>query len=226
MGFFRVPDPAEDDDIFGEDDDEFEFDAPSSKWVGGAVPLELLVARSDQAAVVVRNLVAYHDGFGFVMEAFLHPSVKLGRRRRGPSIFHDPYSDGPLDDETLRFGISWPDGGRATNLDFRGRGWQDATEPAHGLESGSGGGSDREYSTNYWAWPLPAEGDLRFLAEWPAFDIPETAASLDARLLADAATRAFAVWPEGLDRPSHSTRAAMFRSAQSRSITSGESPDD
>jgi len=226
MGFFHIPDPTDDDDTLL-DDDEDEFDPPTAQWIGGVVPVEVVVARSDQAAVVVRSLVAYPDGFAFTLDAFLHRSVKLKRDRRGPFHHHDPWGDdGPIGDETLRFGISWPDGGRATNLDRWGRGWEDATEPAHGLESGSSGGGGREYSWEYWAWPLPVEGELRFICEWPGFKIPETAAAVAGGALIDAARRAFPVWPDDADRASHMTRGGMFRSVRAHQIRTMGSPGD
>jgi hypothetical protein len=61
MPFFEVEYPD------GEVEEEEEPDAfdelrPAS-WIGGVVPLELVVSRSQQAAVVVRGLVAYPEGF-------------------------------------------------------------------------------------------------------------------------------------------------------------------
>jgi len=218
MGFFQIPDPSEDDDVVAEEDDN-EYEDPTAHWVGGVVPVELVVARSEQAAVVVRGIVAYPDGFNFTLEACLHRSVKLGRRRR-PFHASGRWDDdgGPLGDEVLRFGISWPDGGRATNLDYWGRGWADATEPAHGMEEGSGGGSDRHYSWEYWAWPLPAEGPLQFVCEWPAYQIPETFAAVDGEVLNEAASRAFPIWPDDAGRASHLTRGAFFRAARAHEL--------
>jgi hypothetical protein len=217
MGFFQLPEPSED-DRFAEDDDD-EFDDPSAHWVGGVVPVELVVARSEQAGVVVRGIVAYPDGFAFTLESFLHRSVKRSRRRRPFHAFGRwDDEDDTMSDETLRFGISWPDGGRATNLDGWGRGWPDATEPAHGMEEGSGGGSDRHYSWEYWAWPLPDSGPLRFVCEWPAYGIPETFAPVDAALFADAVGRAFPVWPDDAGRSSHLTRGAMFRTVRAHEV--------
>ena len=95
-----------------------------------------------------------------------------------------------------------------------GRSWPDATEPAHGLESQSGGGSDREYSQEYWAWPLPGSGPLGLVVEWPAFDIGETTTSIDGSLLIAAAERAQPVWLEDAGRDSHVSRGAVMRAAQ------------
>jgi hypothetical protein len=218
MGFFQLPEPT-DDDRFAEDDDD-EFDDPTAHWVGGVVPVEVVVARSDKAAVVVRGIVAYPDGFAFTLESFLHRSVRRRRRGHRPFPVFGQWSDEDetIGDEMLRFGVSWPDGGRATNLDYWGPGWPDATEPAHGLEEGSGGGSDRHYSWEYWAWPLPTDGELQFVCEWPAYGIPESFAPVDATVFVEAATRAFPVWPDDAGRASHLTRSAMFRAVRAHQV--------
>ncbi len=194
-----------------------EFDPGTSPWIGGVVPIELVLARSDEAAVVLRQVVAYPTGFDFTIEAFLHRSVP--RRRRvpfGPRRHHqNPDEDVP--DDFLRVGLAWPDGGRATNVDRWGRQWPspDETEPMHGLEEGAGGGSDREYHWAYSAWPIPADGELQFVVEWPAFGIEETATALDGTVVRDAAQRARPVWEIDADRPHRLSRHQMalrFRS--------------
>lgn len=102
----------------------------------GVVPVELVVARSDEAAVVVSRIGAYPDGFELTVNSYRRRSVKWTRQHRvhHPMMRPDMGEPGePLPDELLRFGLAWPDGGRATNLDGWGRSWPDATEPAHGL---------------------------------------------------------------------------------------------
>ena len=218
MGFFEMPEP-EDDLEDEEEDDFFDDHAP---WTGGVVPLDLVVARSDQAAVVVTHISAFPDGFAFTVESYLHRSVPRRRAR----IVHPHWDDDgeARRDEVLRFGLSWPDGGRATNIDSWGRRWPDATEPAHGLEENGGGGSDRHYSWEFWAWPLPGPGQLRFVVEWPAFGIPETAQAIDAQLLIDAAAKARPVWPDDGARPSHLTRAGVMGVLRRRSGGFEEAP--
>ncbi len=216
MGFFDLPDlePGDDElDAEEEDDHGYEGRRPAA-WMPGVVPVELVVARSDEAAVVLSRISAFPDGFEFTVNSYLRRSVK--RNRRGhphhPMMWHGMVDPGkPVPDEILRFGVAWPDGGRATNLGGWGRNERDATEPAHGLETHSGGGSDREYSQQYWAWPLPTSGPLRFVVAWPAFGIEETTASVDGEILVEAASRAQPVWPEDVGKTSHVSRAAVVR---------------
>jgi hypothetical protein len=215
MGFFDLPDPEPDDDELDEEDENDGYgDLRPAAWAPGVVPVELVVVRSAQAAVAVSRVSAYPDGFELIVSSYVHRSVK---RRRGPLLrhpmmWHDMGDPGePIPDELLRFGLAWPDGGRATNLDDWGRRRPDATEPAHGLEPHGGGGSDREYSQEYWAWPLPGPGPVGFVVEWPAFGISETTATIDGDQFVNAATRSHPIWPEDADRASHVSRAAMMR---------------
>ena len=204
MGFFDVPEREPGDDLDDEEEDAFD-DARPAAWVGGVVPLQLVVARSGDAAVVLYRIVAFPEGFELTLNTYVHRSVP----RRRANLLHHPHwhDDERPRDQLLRFGLSWPDGGRATNMDGWGRSWPDATEPAHGLDEHGGSGSDREYSLEYWAWPLPGPGELRFVAEWPAFGIPETAKAVDAELLITAAASARPVWPQDAGRASHLSRA-------------------
>jgi hypothetical protein len=58
-----------------------------------------------------------------------------------------------------------------------------------------GHGSNREHTWRYWAWPLPVDGRLAFVCEWPEFGIDETRQSLDAALFTDALRSARPIWP-------------------------------
>lgn len=198
MGFF---DRSERDEA--DDQEEDEFDDSEPPWVAGVVPLELLLARSDQAAVTVSAITVYPERFSLTVNSFLRPSVKRrGHQRRALPILRHELDDrrDPVPDEMLRFGLAWPDGGRATNLDWVEHDWPDATRPSHGLEEGSGSGTDHQYSTEYWAWPVPDSGQLTIVVEWPFFEVEETVTVIDATLFGEASRRAHPVWPKDADR--------------------------
>lgn len=213
MPFFEPPDPPEEDDEVDE-----EWDEPTVLHLGGVVPIEAVLARSEFAAVVVRNVVAYPEGFELHVASMIRSwpdEFKSRRRHRMFSHPHDIYDDEELRPTFLRFGIEFPGGARVTNLE---PGWAmspDATEPQHGLESRSGGGGDTRYEQEYWAWPIPDPGTIAFVCEWPAFAIAETRLELDADIIRAAADRAKPVWPDA-GAPSHLTRAGMMRHARMR----------
>ena len=193
-------------DLGPDDDPDIEaFEDPTSPWIGGVVAAELVLARSEQAAVVLTSIVTYPDSFAFTVQSYLHRSVKPKNTHRGLAGWgwrdvDDDTAD--LPDGLLRLGLVWPDGGQATNIDTWRRGWPspDETAPSHGLEEHGGSGSDREYRTEFHAWPVPEVGDLTFIVEWPRYGIPETRAILEGTLLRDAASRARPVWEGDEDR--------------------------
>jgi hypothetical protein len=222
MPFFEMPPRPQVDDE--EDDDaRFDIDDLASLYVGGVVPLQLVIARSEVAAVVVREIVAFPDGFEFTVCAYTRrrPDDRpRGRRRPHVRPMHAPF-DWELDNDDeeeegmppgfLRFGIEFPDGARVTNLNPPWLGMtEDATDPQHGLEGGGGSGSDSLWTQDYWAWPVPDEGTLVLACEWPAFDIAETLVEVDAGVIRQAAEQARPVWPDQDGMPSHVTRRSMM----------------
>ena len=64
------------------------------------------------------------------------------------------------------------------------------------MSPSSGGGSDRHSYQTYWVWPLPPEGTVKFVCEWPVFGIPETSVELDSALIREASERAVSVWAD------------------------------
>jgi hypothetical protein len=77
---------------------------PPTNVLGAAVPLELVLARTPDAAVLVRNVVAYPTGVAFVLA--------VRKRRFDAEGFYDPLGHHPgvrrregMPDEVLRFGV-------------------------------------------------------------------------------------------------------------------------
>ena len=206
MGFFDDVDLPEDE--FDEEDfDEPEWAGPPRGWLGGVVPLELLVARSERAAVVATNLTAYPTGFEFRLRVLTRRTEPAfddafgpgwrSRRRAGPG----------LPPELLRYGVEFADGGKAVSVGDGGwgtgyamfdddeDGGEEPAAPARPLLTHtSGGGGGRSYALGCWVWPLPPPGPLAFVCEWPALDIPETRADIDAEVLRGSAARAQRIW--------------------------------
>jgi hypothetical protein len=209
MGFFDVDRPAEPETV----PEEKPWDSQTAPWVGGVVPLEAVVARSDDAAVVVSRIEAYPYGLHMTVRACLHRSVS---RRRSEGVGRhmgcwDQDPDAPIPAEFLRVGLEWPDGGKATNLNAV---WTRTSPPldqTHGMESQGGGGGNNEYSSHFWCWPTPSEGQLRLVVEWPAFGISETDFMIDGAAIGQAARRARPVWESDADLPSYRTIASIMR---------------
>lgn len=164
--------------------------------IGAGVAAEVVLVRTADVAVAVTGLLAFPTGFEYTLTAVLRR--ERDGRRFGPGMrqMFRGFGDEPLLDEFLRFGVRFSDGRVATNL-----------VPHHlapeGSESGGpvlvpqgGGGGGRGYDMRHWVWPLPPDGPLTFVCQWPAFGAPESSASIDARLIREAAARAIPLWPE------------------------------
>jgi len=223
VGFFDARRSARD-----ELDDDEEIDEPRAAYVGGVVPVTAIIARTATAAVAVRGIVAYPDGFELHLAAWVRRQRRSAPRRGRANWGLILLDASELDDndtlpaEFLRFGIQFPDGASITNLDTRP--WDlspDATEPPHGMEPSSGGGSDSFYEQEWWVWPLPDEGALTFICEWPAHDIAETRYEIDANDIRQAATRAQPIWPD-LAGPSRLTHSQLIHHISTTRLRSTE----
>jgi hypothetical protein len=153
---------------------------PPGNVLGAAVPLDVLLVRTDHAAVVLGNVVAYPEGFAFVVRAHLRKPIRS-----------------PLDhrlNDALLFGVEFADGRRAgtDRLPFG------ASEPLAPpvLVPGGGGGGASAWHWDFWLWGLPAPGTLAFVCAWPPQAVPETRVEVDAAPILAAATRAQELWPD------------------------------
>jgi hypothetical protein len=187
--------------------------------IGRAVALNLMLGRSDKAAVWISAATVYTDGFEF--------DLQIRTTRLDEEVF-DPFSIYPhhlrrwspeegLDPGLLRFGIEFSDGGKATNLPggmpFR----EEPDAPPDGpiLSGGGGGGGGGDaggwrWNHGFWVWPLPPEGPLAFVCEWPLPDISETRSEIDSAPLREAAAEAVALWPEAEGARGYGNSGAHF----------------
>lgn len=124
---------------------------------GGVVPLSLVLVRREEVAVLVTRLIAYPAGFSFdviCVSRSWRPSAPLqpwpipGRDASHPGV--------------LRFGLRFADGSTVTNMR---RGVSEAEGPL--LRPTGGSGADRTYTLGYWCEPLPPEGPMFFVCQWP-----------------------------------------------------------
>jgi hypothetical protein len=168
-----------------------EWERPEASIAGGA-PGELLLARSDEAAIGVSGFRAFPNGFEMTLTVLLREEDPWGRGM----MFHRMHEGGPPGEEFLRFGVLFADGSSATNLGDRHIGPDEPTPPL--LRQQGGGGGGRRFDFRYWVWPLPPAGPMALVVEWPWKGIAETRAEIDTQPIREAAGRAIQVYPEDL----------------------------
>jgi len=163
--------------------------------IGKTVALNLVIGRSDKAALWIPALTGFADGFEFEIE--LRHDLEDGG---SPFYFgNHPHrrrwaSEGGRYPELIRFGIQFSDGRKATNIEGRTPGADEASEAAE-LSAHRGGGGGGRWCQEFSVRPLPPAGPLAFVCEWPVADIPETRNEIDLALVRDAAAEAVLLWP-------------------------------
>src|SRR3954451_2873315 len=148
------------------------------RFVAGVVPLELVLARQDDAAVVARRIGAYPGGWELEI-VWLSPDDRPPAAQRAPS---PPAEESP---DALRVEITYPDGRTA-------RSWRylpDAAVPNLMMLPLGGGGFAFKGVWRYWVWPLPSPGVLTFKTWWPLRDIDAVETAMDTQPILEAAKR-------------------------------------
>ena len=167
-------------------DEEFHrrMSAPENE-IPVALPQNLLLARTEDAAVALVGLQVYTTGVSFTLVIRLRPGSQLvaGRSLNGLVWEHGPGSG------RLMMGLELSDGRRVSTLRLPGG--------AEGVVFASGGGSGGEASVeqSWWLSPLPPEGPLRFVVRCAELGIEEASAVLDGTAIRRAAEDVVTLWP-------------------------------
>lgn len=183
-----------------------EWIGPPENALPGAFSLGLALVRTENVVITVHGGLAYPNGFSF--RATLLRRTEFDFQRGDP--FHRwHHQRGELTDDVLRFGVQFSDGAKATVFD--GRRWLGEGKPTGPVlmqRGGSGGG--RTWDFGFWVWPLPPDGPLAFVVEWPSEGIELTRAEIDAAVVRAAAEQAETLWPDD-DGPSPSGGSIFAR---------------
>jgi hypothetical protein len=156
-----------------------------------------VVFRTEQAILLVGRFDVYRTGVEFTIEVQLRDvdeddelmDVPWERHRRHRRLAPDD----ALPDEFMRFGVVFADGSSWSNVDAVFPSMTEAPS-APFVMSRRGGGGDGNWAMDQWLWPLPPDGPLTFIAEWPKFGISETSASVDGGEIRAAAETVEELW--------------------------------
>lgn len=168
---------------------------PPHGMLPGISPQRAVVFKTDRALLLVHRFAAYPTGLEFALHVRLrHPAP--GRR----DLHLDLHAGRPIEgrsERSLRFGLLFGDGSTWTSVDrITDHPWEGGPPAGPTVMSQGGGGGDDSITMRYWLWPLPPEGALTFVAEWPEYDVPESRATVDASELRARAAEAERVWPD------------------------------
>jgi hypothetical protein len=167
----------------GSDDEFYRRTSPPDNEIPVAVPLNRMLARTENAAVALTGAQVYTTGLTFTLVA---------RVRRGTlpmdhlhQLMWVPASVPP----TLLVGLELADGRRLDNI-------PDHDSPDDLVFSDIGGsGSELSIDQEWWLHPIPPEGPLRFVLRCVPLGIEDTVTELDTSPFRSAAQRVEVLWP-------------------------------
>jgi hypothetical protein len=152
------------------------------------VPVNTVLARTEDVAVALQRLSVYTTGVSFDLVVRLRPD---GARTGGRDLNEMVWGHGHGAEEgRFLLGVEFADGRRASNLSRR-PGPLDEIVFTQG--GGSGGMASVEQS--WWLHPLPPEGPLRFVVRCPELGIDERSAVLDGAAIRSAVREVVVLWP-------------------------------
>jgi hypothetical protein len=172
-------------------DEEFfrRMSAPENE-IPVAVPLNTVLARTDDVAVALQRLSVYTTGVSFDLVVRLRPDAA---RAGGRDLNEMLWGHGPAPDQgRFLMGVEFADGRRASNVSGR-HGPVPGDEIVFTQGGGSGGMASVEQS--WWLYPLPPQGPLRFVLRCPELGIDETSVVLDGAAIRAAADAVVVLWP-------------------------------
>jgi hypothetical protein len=156
--------------------------APPEGWLGGFVPVRIVLARTAELALTLGPMEAFPTG------VLLRLQIATRQLTRGLS----PYIG--MNDSGMRLGVAFADGSKWQGMRHN-RPWPaGGSPPAPSVTFNGGGGGDNEFEQRLWLWPLPPPGPLTFALSWPERGVDEVTVEVDGTLFRAAATEAEQLW--------------------------------
>ncbi|MEN0083189.1 MAG: hypothetical protein AAGC66_00340 [Leifsonia sp.] len=193
MSFFP-PDPPEDENEDGEHVPA-PWWKPSDGELPAIYPINETIAINDTVALILTMAHVYSNGVEFVIDRRLRRGDMTRREwKEMHSLVHGHFER--FEAERLRYGVVLGDGQQL--ITDRAPGMYGEPPEKHSLNPSGGGGRGDEDSYRFddgiWLWPLPPEGPIEIITQWPALGIPESHVVVDSAPLRELASQARPVW--------------------------------
>ncbi|UVJ39448.1 hypothetical protein [Arthrobacter sp. CJ23] len=179
------------------------WSGPPPDELPDVVSVGRFLKRSGQMVMAVKSIEVFSTGCWINLVWSVRRAKETDREwslLTGRSFDHPHRTNAYPDDGGLRIGVAFADGRKTTTTHLH-PGMFDGTEPVAGpvlLRSGGGGGSSSDShavsNSTLWLWPLPAEGDIRVVAQWDDLGMAEQSVVIEGGLLAEAARKVQNYW--------------------------------
>ncbi len=167
------------------------------------VPAAEVLAATEHVAVALTGVAVHSDGVELRIERRLRRhglALQEWNELTGAFMEHMPY--GSADPAgRFRVGVVLADGTPVTDASpFFGGGDPMARPEGYVLtrrQQGGGGGAHAYSSGDHlWLWPLPPDGPIEVVMQWPAFGIGETRVTVDVGSVSELSARARPFWTD------------------------------
>ncbi|MFL6095706.1 MAG: hypothetical protein ACJ71Y_09685 [Blastococcus sp.] len=174
----------------GSDPDQQRWSSAPDNEIPVAVPLNVVLARTEDLALAVLGLQAYSSGIAFTLVGRVRPEA-ASRLPLVDAVW------GSGDGRTLLLlGVEFADGRRASTAAGHG-----SSRDGLILNPAGGAGSETSVEQSWWVHPLPPEGPLRLVIRSDDLGVPESAVELDGAAIRAAGASVRELWPWAAPRP-------------------------
>ncbi len=137
------------------------------------------------------RFIAFPEGFEFTL--LVWSPNEPGRTLPPFPHWYWDRSSPEIPPDVIRLGVTYPDGRRATNLNWLAdvQGLNREGPVLYPLDEA---GWQPHWEQEYWVGPSPPPGPVSLVVEWPAHHIAETSVELDGAAIHVAAAEADVVW--------------------------------
>lgn len=196
-GFFPADPPATEPPVEPRRERNPSFE-PSADELPVLFAVSEVIARGENVVIALTGVRVFSDGIELLIERHLRRgSIDEGDWRQVHGMFAEHWGRGALAPDRLRWGLVLGDGTRLFAEDRFGAPF-DADPDRHTMRvnGGSGSGDDDRYTMRnpLWVHPLPPEGPLELVVQWPAFGIGESRVVLDGGRIAALAPSVKPLW--------------------------------
>jgi hypothetical protein len=164
--------------------------SPPDNEFPAACATSFVLARTDDLAIMVRDLTCYTTGLGFDLDIRLRSTPAGLQPHEVSELVH---GWGTAVDRRLLVGIEYPDGRKASNL-VPMLGAAPAEDQPTVVVRGGGSG-DRSVEQGFWLTPLPPDGPVTFVCSWQVVGIEEARYVVEDAQLTSLSSRVEVLWP-------------------------------
>jgi hypothetical protein len=171
----------------GRPTDEFlRLMGPPANQIPAAVPVNVVLHRSDDLAIALLALQVYSTGLNF--DLVVRTRTSAVRESLTDLLFERPRR---TTEGRFLLGVELADGRRLSNVEPHG------PESGAVLEARGGGGGERSARQSWWLAPLPPEGPVTFVLRCDALGVAETSTVVDGDVIRRAVADVVTLWPWG-----------------------------